>query len=280
MLGHPEVITKNFDLTLKTYFGFAKVKILPPSNLFLPVLPYKFQDNLYFPLCRQCLEEKISGNCQHSDKEKLLKSTWTTIELKKALEKGYQILKIYEVLHYEKKSNTLFQEYMQSWLKLKIEATGWPANVNTNDEQILYINDWCNRNGVQINKNSVVKNPALRTIAKLMLNSFWGKLAQRPNLKQTSIVKSYNDYLQLLTDPKVEILGEVMPSENTLVVSWQFSKDQFSHPGNVSVAIASFVTAYARLYLYEIMDSLEKWKPNSLLYFDTGEKCIFKFFIY
>lgn len=35
------------------------------------------------------------------------------------------------------------------------------------------------REGIQLDRDNIAKNPALRSIAKLLLNSFWGKFGQR-----------------------------------------------------------------------------------------------------
>jgi hypothetical protein len=39
--------------------------------------------------------------CQHNDEERSFTGTWVTDELKKALEKGYVVQRIYEVWHFD-----------------------------------------------------------------------------------------------------------------------------------------------------------------------------------
>ena len=84
---------------MKGYFGLAKVKILPPGDLYHPVLPYRCHGKLLFPLCSFCAETKNQASCQCSDDDRALTGTWTTIEINKALEKGYRLVKTYEVYH-------------------------------------------------------------------------------------------------------------------------------------------------------------------------------------
>ena len=56
-VDHPEIITQpNQDLS--DYFGLATVDILPPSELFHPVLPVRSGGKLTFPLCRTCVEQE------------------------------------------------------------------------------------------------------------------------------------------------------------------------------------------------------------------------------
>ena len=61
--------------------------------------------------------------------------------------------------------------------------------------------------GVELERENICKNPGKRTISKLMLNSLWGKFAQRPNQVQTEILTEYQQYLKLVTDSKIKIKG-------------------------------------------------------------------------
>ena len=52
-----------------------------------------------------------------------MKKTWTSLELKLAIEKGYQITKIHTALAY-KRMNGLMKEYVGTFMKMKIENNG------------------------------------------------------------------------------------------------------------------------------------------------------------
>ena len=79
-------------------------------------------------LKKHCLECQKYRNekCLHTDEERSFVGTWATVEIQKALQFGYKILEIYEVEHFEKKSNTLFKEYVRKFMKIKNEASGCP----------------------------------------------------------------------------------------------------------------------------------------------------------
>lgn len=97
--GHPEIITENFkDIT--EYFGLVKCTILPPQNLYHPVLPFKLKNKLFFPLCYTCAME-MQNSCNHNEKQRALTGTWVTLEVEEALKEGYKILKIHEIWHYK-----------------------------------------------------------------------------------------------------------------------------------------------------------------------------------
>ncbi|CAC5376018.1 unnamed protein product [Mytilus coruscus] len=99
-LGHPMIITENFK-SIDEYEGLVKCKIIPPRNLYLPVLPARLRGKLMFGLCRTCMEDGVTENCCHDVDGKTLTGTWVSDETKKVVQKGYKIAEIYEVWHFE-----------------------------------------------------------------------------------------------------------------------------------------------------------------------------------
>lgn len=75
-----------------------------------------------------------------------------------------------------------------------------------------------------------------------MLNTLWGKLAQRPNQPKTTVVKSYKEMWNLFSNKNIEILGDIGIGE-MLLFTWRYVDVANAKPGNTAVAIASFVTA-------------------------------------
>ena len=122
--------------------------------------------------------------------------------MKLAIGKGYIIDEIYEVLDYPDSecSEELFKEYVDMWLKIKQESSGWPGWCLSEIDKQKYIKDYEEHQGILLEYDKVVKNEGLRFIAKIMLNSFWGKLAQRPNQTRTAIVTTYDEYFDLYID--------------------------------------------------------------------------------
>ena len=58
--------------------------------------------------CCQCHEFK-SSKCYQTEAERAIVGFWTTAEIKKSLEKGYQIMEIYEVQHFKQISTDLWK---------------------------------------------------------------------------------------------------------------------------------------------------------------------------
>ena len=175
VVGHPRIITENFDDDISNYFGLIKCTILPPRGLYHPVLPYRTQGKLMFPLCKTCADTCNQTPCTHSDCERAIQGTWCSVELEKALEKGYRILQIHEVWHFPETSDELFKEYVDTFLKIKQEASGYPKECVTEEQKQRYVDEYYEVMGIRLDPNKIEYNPGLRALAKLMLNSFWGK---------------------------------------------------------------------------------------------------------
>ena len=102
-VGHPEVITENFQpisAQHNPYFGLIKATVLPPKQLYHPVLPYTCNGKLMFPLCRTCAEQQFGDYCTHSDEERAITGTFVSTELNKALQMGYQMVRTHSVWHF------------------------------------------------------------------------------------------------------------------------------------------------------------------------------------
>ena len=71
------------------------------------------------------LHEK-SFSCDQTEDERALTGTWCTPELEKVVEMGYVISHVHEVWHFEETCHGLFAEYVNTWLKIKVEVSGLP----------------------------------------------------------------------------------------------------------------------------------------------------------
>jgi hypothetical protein len=88
--------------------------------------------------------------------------------------------------------DTLFPGYVNAFLKTKIEAAGWPPGVDTDRKRAEYRRLILDREGIEL--GDVAANPAKKTIAKLCLNSAYGKFGQRDNKTQVKVVDNLRDF--------------------------------------------------------------------------------------
>ncbi|VDI13173.1 Hypothetical predicted protein [Mytilus galloprovincialis] len=272
VLGHPTIITENFD-DISKYEGLIKCCVQPPRGLHIPVLPAKINNKLMFSLCRTCTELQQTTTCLHTNTERAITGTWVTDELKMAINKGYILEKIYEVWHFndveqydpKSKSGGIFTEYINTFLKMKQEASGWPSWCETEAEKHKYVQDYLEKEGIQLDYNKIKKNPGLRSLAKLMLNSFWGKFGQRTNLPQVEYVSDPSVYFDMLTSDQQEVTCVNFVTDEMIEMRWRNKEEFIEVSGRTNVVIAAYTTAQARLKLYSYLDKL----GDRVLYADT-----------
>ncbi|CAB3982181.1 DNA polymerase [Paramuricea clavata] len=99
---------------------------------------------------------------------------------------------------------------------------------------------------------------------KALLNSLCGKLAQNEDTSMVSFVDSLDDLLEMVNDCSIDVTSLDFISDN--IARTTHRKGASLIPlSNRNVIIASFVTAYAQLELFEVLNKL----GESMLYFDT-----------
>lgn len=254
-------------------FGLVLCDVDPPRGLYFPVLPVLMNHKLMFPLCYTCALEGTADHqetyfvqCEHTVEERRIRrGTWTTPELKLAVSKGYHIHAVHEVWHYEEQTQDLFRPYIQHNLKMKIEASGWPPYCTNEEEKRTFMRDVKNRQGVELEYDKVIKNPGLRSIAKLNLNCLWGKFGQNPFRDKVEYVTQPTRYFDLLNDDMINVKSVLLLSDDIVQVAYEHCRMGTRINSNGNVVVASFVPAYARMKLYEKLDVLQE----RVLYHDT-----------
>jgi len=172
-LGHPKIHVGDFqpmDTVHLRYRGLYKCTVLPPDQLYIPVLPVRTDTKrLMFPLCHTCAATEQQLPCQHSAEERQLSGTWTHVELLKAVEKGYQIVSVDEVWDWEQWSSDLFAGYMNTFFKIKEEASGFPDWCQTEADKQQHIQQVFQTDNVMLDRTKIKKNPGLRQVGCILL---------------------------------------------------------------------------------------------------------------
>ncbi len=250
--------------------------------------------------------------CEHSEKDRALTGVWTTLELYKALELGYRLEKVFEVWHYDrwakfdgKDPNTgLFTRYINSFLKLKAQASGklppplpyihpmpncshsgWPSWVESEEQKRQFVQQYEEREGIHLDLAKIEVNKAMRSLAKLCLNSFWGKVrkafypycswlstssfqfGQRDNQTQLSYFSDPAEFFKVIQDDTNVIQSVFCLNQEMVVVTHSKEEEFVDVLTNTNVVIAAYTTSQARLKLYSFLEQL----GERALYMDTGE---------
>lgn len=152
-------------------------------------------------------------------------------------------------------------------MKLKQQASGWPSWVKTESDKDRFVEEYESHEGILLERDLITANPGLRSLAKLMLNSFWGKFGQRDNLCKTTHVHvdSAEDFFKILLDESKQIRNVEFPSPEIAELHW-VDENNFTIPSYKSnVILAAYTTTHARLKLYSLLDLL----GENVLYYDT-----------
>ena len=217
-----------------------------------------------FPLCPSCVEENLkkpllmrTPYCHHTRAQRTLTGTWCTPELEKAVELGYEIEKIYEVWHFEESREGLFESYINNWLKLKQEASGWPSDVGDDEEKRrAYIQDSYEKEGILLDYENIAYNPGLRSVAKIALNSMWGKFGQNLNKTQIKVFNDPLEFHEFLDSDAIEVLQVSVRNEEMVEIHYKYQAEDVPVSPNLNIFVAAFTTCWARLRLYEALELL------------------------
>ena len=233
------------DILSDKFIGLVKCDVIPPKDLYVPVLPDNTNGKLLFHL------------------NPMYEKTWSSVELKLALEKGYQITKIHSAIAY-KRYNGLMKEYVGSFLKMKLENSGFKTQTECDE-----INDYHKKLGFnfEIKPEDTIKNPGLRQVAKICLNSLWGKFGQRCGMDDYDFFYDYNTLIKHFINNN-KIIPQTWNIINSDCVELRYTEDtdMIIESDYISEITAVFTTANARVRLYKMMDWLD---PSQIAYCDT-----------
>ena len=165
----------------------------------------------------------------YPNKPCVIKGVWTTLEVRNAIKKyGYELIECDNIIIYERNHEKYFKSYIQKLHKLKVSDT------------------------------------KLRPIAKLLMNSLFGKFAQTNESKEYKIVPrneitSYSDWNLEAHDGEISIISKT---------------SGYKYPKWVQPYISAIITAKARDYLYQHMINVG---IDDLVYSDTDSLWITNF---
>lgn len=279
-VGHPIKLFRPENFSLQPDdVGCAKVLVLPPRNLFAPLLSYRVKsrfspssEEIIYGLCRTCMEDRIK-QCYHEEHERAFIGTWTLPELVEAQRIGYLILEWIDVWRYPAKKVDLFRKLLSPFVRAKICAKkdGLVENGEFTDRgrEVKQFVEQKLSEGTELLPSMIEDAPVKRTVAKLTQNSFYGKLGQNEVQECSKIFfKSESaKCLSTLTNPRYDIrFVELLGGEKSMcAVSYQEQMISVRSHFFKNDMLAAHVTGYARRYLNRIERSL----GYSLTYVDT-----------
>jgi len=150
-------------------------------------------------------------------------------------------------------------DYINTFLKIKAEASGYPSWVRGPEDEQRFIDSFEQSEGIRLDRESIKFNAAKRGLAKLCLNSIWGKLTERNDRTKTKIITEPRELYSFLATPDIEVTNLVFASDEVVWLSWRHGAEEdvpsLRHTNEV---IDAYVTAGARIHLYRFLDRLQE----------------------
>lgn len=245
-----DVVVRNDMLNINehSFFGIVCVTLKAPKDLFHPVL-----------VCMDLERNKCVASLE--DKH-LTELTCTSVELQAAVRKGYQIIKVHRYDQYTRKKSLWREMVLKFYIEKMINAGDVPDNI----EELIFKYQQVYGVGADIRKavdeGRFKNNPGLKQTAKIMINSMWGKHAQRPDMVTTKIIDHTKDK-QLVDNIFINLEKSVFDlkcadylGNDTVMYQYKETEEKspFLHEGYIPAAV--FVPAYGRLQLWEQLDRL------------------------
>jgi len=241
---------------LRSKFGFAEVDIEPPAHyVHHPALVHVHNDRL----CSTLLPWK--------------NQVFTTVEICDALDQGWTVSKIHWIQYYDQRSSDLFKAYIEKLVSEKIHSSKIEA---TPDEVEFLKRKWMEEFRITFDAAAAEYNAGRRALAKLMLNSLWGKLSEKfkPAFSKNVTAEEFRAYEDEELAGKIRIKQKFRLGANAWFLSGErdmkkdnfyLRKNQCEHNNKTCVEIGAYVTMWGRRMLWQEMNKLGK----RVLYHDT-----------
>lgn len=152
------------------WFGLVHLDILPPRRLCHPVLAETLGGKLVFHLCSACSRSNRDGPCDHTDKERVITSTYFTGEVDLAIKMGYTVLRVHELYHWpsSQRSGSLFSAMIRDQYANKALASPVPSDPV---ELAKLIAEYEDTMGLVLKPEDFHENKAQRSNAKYSINN-------------------------------------------------------------------------------------------------------------
>jgi hypothetical protein len=153
-----------------------------------------------------------------------------------------------------------FVQYIDTFLKLKAETRGYSGWVQSQEDEDRYVRYFRESEGIELNKTAIQKNAAKRGLAKLCLNSFWGKLNESSNMPQNKMIADPQKLFRFLATPGIQVTNLLFAGDEMVWVTWKYAEEEENMPvlRHTNEVIGAYVTRGTRLKLYKYLDLLKE----------------------
>ena len=243
--------------------GAALIAIQAPEQLLHPVLGCKIKGKFVFTLCPKCAEFDLFP-FTHDEDERMIVGEYTYPEIELALEMGYRLVRLYEVV-FCKETAPIFEKCVNDIIGLKVAYSGWPDNIKTDEQKIAYVDSY-RRQGINVKVEDIQPDNSGVFPFKTAANALWGYLAMNSDkFKSIGLVKSSEELIALLEGRGKHKIEYVLNSITSDTIMYTYSSEDKKRGVQSNLLISSYVTSLARIYLYRAI----QWAGPDLIYCDT-----------
>jgi hypothetical protein len=173
----------------------------------------------------------------------------------------------YQVTRYDPQNGDWgFAEYINTFLKLKAEASGYPNWVQCPEDEDRYISEFQKSEDILLEKGNIGLNHAKSGLAKLCLTSMWGKLKERNKRTRKKMITDPQELYRFLETPGVKLAALVFASDEVVCASRRYIADKkVPNLCHTTEVIGAYFTAVTIIHLYKYLESLKQ----KALYCDT-----------
>ncbi len=234
------------------YCGIVCATVIPPKDLWHPILMH------YDHTTEKC----VASN------EKIVRGYWPTPIFKRALEMGYVIEKLHRYDRYNSKPSlwrdVMLDLFLEKMINSKDTPTGEKAQSLIDGYTRKFGTDLGDMVAHSINSNAWGRRDARKQTAKVMMNSAWGKHAQRPIMPKNLILDCNEDidkvyaFFKDCSDGRLKFYDGYPLTGSRINYKYEENSNHIPpdlHGGYLPAAV--FVTCYGQLQLWEQMNAID-----------------------
>ena len=158
----------------------------------------------------------------------------------------------YQVTQYDPQTGSggHFVQYIDTFLEMKAEVSGYPTWVQSPADEDHYISYLAASEGIKMDKDAIGSNPAKRSLAKLCLNSMWGKLTERNDRTRTKMIFDPQELYRFLAMPGIDFATHTLARDDVVWASWRYIPEKkVPNLRHTNELIGAYVTAGARIHI-------------------------------
>uniref|UniRef100_A0A914QLQ6 DNA-directed DNA polymerase n=1 Tax=Panagrolaimus davidi TaxID=227884 RepID=A0A914QLQ6_9BILA len=165
--------------------------------------------------------------------------------------------------------STNLLEYPIGIPEIKVMADGWPPNVQTDAQKAQFVREYKELFDVDIDPFKVVRNPGLRYIAKLCLNSLWGRFSLRNTLSKCIVTDDPLELDNIVNNSTLDVVSIDLLNESQVMVVYNVKKPFIVEHNCSNIIISLYTTSAARVTLFRAMDKVINTPYAYMIYTDT-----------